>query len=120
MAGRYYSIYTDRRGCLALHRSGFSWTAALFPPLWAVPRRLWLACLGWLVIGLVARALLLEELVPHLPLFGRVGVTGIGFGAHLIESWVVGRFANPFHRWWLQRHGYVLIATAPSPEGDAT
>jgi hypothetical protein len=119
MANRHYSIYADCCGRLALHRSGFSWIAALFPPLWAVPRRLWLACLGWLMINLIARALLLELLAPHLPLLGLAGFTGIGFGAFLIQSWVIGRFANPFHHWWLHRHGYVLIATAPSPEGDA-
>jgi hypothetical protein len=37
----------------------------------------------------------------------------------LIEYWALGRFANPFHRWWLERHGHMLIAAAPPPEGAA-
>ena len=117
MADRYYSIYADRSGRLALHRSGFSWIAALYPPLWAVPRRLWLACLGWLAISLSAKALLLV-LLFHLPLLG-AGAGGIYLGAVLIERCVLGRFANSFHRWWLQRRGYVLIAAAPSAQGAA-
>jgi hypothetical protein len=117
MADRRYSIYADRSGRLALHCTGFSWIAALFPPLWAVPRRLWLACLGWLVIGLSAKALLLT-LLFHLPGLGRGAAIGIYLGAVLIEYWALGRFANPFHGWWLQRHGYVLIA-APPQEGAA-
>jgi len=117
MADRYYSIYADRSGCLAMHRSGFSWIAALYPPLWAVPRRLWLACLGWLAISLSAKALLLA-LLFHLALTGR-DIFGIYLGAILIECWVLGRFANSFHRWWLQRHGYVLIAATPPAQGAA-
>jgi hypothetical protein len=111
-------LYADCSGRLAMHCSGFSWIAALYPPLWAVPRRLWLACLGWLAISLSGKALLLAVLF-HLPLLG-AGVGGsIYLGAVLIERWVLGRFANSFHRWWLQRHGYVLIAAAPSAHGAA-
>ena len=115
MVDRYYSIYADRSGRLALHCSGFSWIAALYPPLWALPRRLWLACLGWLAISLSTKALLLA-LLFHLPLTG-ADVAGIYLGAVLIECWVLGRFANSFHRWWLQRHGYVLIAATPPAQG---
>ena len=130
MADRY-SIYADRSGRLTLHCSGFSWIAALYPPLWAVPRRLWLACLGWLAISLSAKALLLA-LLFQLPLLGAAGgiyigailierwaASGIYLGAILIERWVLWRFANSFHRWWLQRHGYVLIAAAPPAQGAA-
>jgi Protein of unknown function (DUF2628) len=117
MGGRYYSIYVDRSGRLALYRSGFSWTAALYPPLWAVPRRLWLACLVWLGINVIFKALLLA-LLFHLPLAG-ADVAGIYLAAVLIECWVIGRFANSFHRRWLQRHGYVRIAAAPSAHGAA-
>ena len=108
MADRRYSIYADRSGRLALHCSGFSWLAALFPLLWAVPRRLWLACLGWLA----AKVLFLAVLF-HVPVVGQAAALGIYLAAILLESWAVGRLANPFHRWWLHRHGYVLIA-APS------
>jgi len=111
-------LYADCSGRLAMHCSGFSWIAALYPPLWAVTRRLWLACLGWLAISLSGKALLLAVLF-HLPLLG-AGVGGsIYLGAVLIERWVLGRFANSFHRWWLQRHGYVLIAATPSAHGAA-
>jgi len=111
MAARRYSIYADRSGRLALHCSGFSWLAALFPPVWAVRRGLWLACLGWLTIDLPAKALLLAVLF-RLPVIGLTGALGIHLAAMVLEFWTVGRFANPFHHWWLRRHGYVLIAAA--------
>jgi len=119
MANRRYSIYADRSGHLVLHCTGFSWIAAIFPPMWAVPRRLWLPCLGWLAVSLGAKALLLT-LLSYLPILRAAGVVGIYLGVVLVEYWALGRFANPFHRWWLQRNGYFLVAAPLPPERAAT
>jgi hypothetical protein len=97
MAYRRYSIYSDRSGHLALHCAGFSWIAALSLPLWAVPRRLWLACLAWLAIGASAKALWLA-LHFDLPVLGRAGAIGIYIGVVLIEFWPWGK-RQTMKRW---------------------
>jgi hypothetical protein len=91
-----------------LHRTGFSWLAAVAWPLWALHRRLW-----WVLLLSLPLTLALHTFVNWA--IGLVpGVTPQGV---LALAWVIGwsfaagRWANALHERLLERAGYRMTAT---------
>lgn len=102
------SLYINPRGASVLHRSGFSWLAALAWPLWALHRRLWWVLLVSLPLTLalhtfVNRAI---ELVP-----GEMPQGALALAWVIGWSFVSGRWANRLHQGLLERAGYRMTAT---------
>ena len=102
------SLYINPRGASVLHRSGFSWLAALAWPLWALHRRLWWVLLLSfpLTTAVHAVANLAIGLVPGETTQGALALAWlIGW------SFVSGRWANALHQRLLERAGYRMTAT---------
>ena len=92
-------LYVDDRGRLAMNEAGFSWLAAISPPLWALQRHLYVLAVVALAIG------------------GAVNVW-LGSGAQAIAFLVqvaFGALANRLHRAYLERSGWRLTAEEPGP-----
>ena len=106
------SLYMNPAGKVVVHRTGFSWLAALALPLWALHRRLYLV----FIVLLPLTALLHNAVawVMH-------RVAGEMAGAWIAVLWLVawsvlaGRVANRGHRWWLTRRGFFMTATELPP-----
>ena len=102
------SLYINARGESVLHRTGFSWLAAVAWPLWALHRRLWWVLLLSLPLTAALHTVVngLIELVP--------GDTAQGLLALLwLVGWslAAGRWANALHRRLLEKGGYRMTAT---------
>jgi hypothetical protein len=97
-------LYVDARGRLTMNEAGFSWLAAISPPLWALQRRLY--ALAVVAIGLSAAI-----------------SVGLGGGAQsiafVLQFVAFGALANPLHRAYLERRGWRLTAEEPAalPQG---
>lgn len=106
------SLYIDARGASVVHRTGFSWLAALAWPLWALHRRLWWVLLASvpLTAGLHTAVNRAIELAPGESAQGLLALIWlIGW------SFVAGRWANALHRHLLERAGYRMTATELAP-----
>ena len=83
----------DRAEALRFVREGFTWSAALFAPLWMIVRGLWLALIIYLVgvaaVGLLASAIGLSDEMRAV-MFLALHVL-IGFEADQIERWTLAR-----------------------------
>jgi hypothetical protein len=97
----------NEAGDSVLNRTGFSWMAAIFPPIWAFQRRLYKTSVAALVVGIVVSHVnaLLPNGAPWIAL--QIGwilfqVLGAGFGA------------NPYHRVVLERSGYFVTSAEPA------
>lgn len=106
------SLYIDTRGRTVLHRSGFSWLAALASPLFALHRRLW-----WTLLASLPATMALHSVInlsiEQLP--GEVAQGLAALGWLLGWSWACGRWANDWHRRLLRRAGYTMTATELPP-----
>jgi hypothetical protein len=91
----------DRADRLAFVKDGYNWLAAIWPPLWMLAQRLWLALLAYVVIAAV--------LSLGLPALGLpAAVTGLVFlGCHLL----IGLEADSIMRWNLDRSGWQVVGT---------
>jgi hypothetical protein len=91
----------DRAEGLVLVRDGFSWSAALFAPLWMVAHRLWLPLLGYVVVAA------LIELVRE------AGIAASDWAtiAALALNVLVGFEADTLRRWSLARRGWVTLGS---------
>ena len=102
------SLYINPRGESVLHRTGFSWLAAVAWPLWALHRRLW-----WvLLLSLPLTAALHTVVNESIGLLQ--GDTARGVLALLwLVGWslAAGRWANALHRRLLEKGGYRMTAT---------
>ncbi|MFN3744444.1 MAG: DUF2628 domain-containing protein [Hyphomicrobiaceae bacterium] len=91
----------DRAEALRFVRDGFSWTAAIFTPLWLLFRGFWLALIAYIVVvtvlALGLRTLGISDEMSSL-FFLALHVL-IGFEADTIE------------RWTLRRNGWEMIGT---------
>jgi hypothetical protein len=100
-------IYIRASGDSALHRSGFSWTAALMFPLWALTRRLYKTAAVACIVLFV-----LSQLIP--PLFSLIRdpvVQLIAAIVYMLAYWLaLGLVASRWHRHVLERAGYVVTA----------
>lgn len=128
---------TDRAESLVFVKDGFSWSAALFAPLWLLAHRLWWPFLGYVVLSGLFELLRWSTMVDPgwVTLAGIVLHILIGFEADTLRRWsldrrgwrtlgsVSGRNAaeceRRFFEQWLP--GQPLIAPAPSlkPLGNA-
>lgn len=111
------SLFMNPAGRVVVHRTGFSWLAAMALPLWALHRRLYLA-----FIVLLPLTLLLHDGVGRLILRlteDEALVTLQALGWLLAWSVLAGRWANRAHRWWLERRGYAMTATELPEEASA-
>jgi hypothetical protein len=106
------SLYVDDSGRSSLHRSGFSWLAAIALPLWALHRRLWRTLIAVSLLSPFLHTLVghLNERVP-----GQVAQGLLALAWLLAWSLACGAMANRWHRHCLERAGYRVIATEPPP-----
>jgi hypothetical protein len=94
-------LYVNDRGDCVINDSGFSWFAAIFSPVWALHRRLYLLAL----------------------IIGGVGVISNLFDPITQFIWCVAQFVlfgllgNRIHRWLLQHRGWRVTAEEPEPSG---
>src|SRR5687767_12407826 len=89
----------DRAERLAFVRDGFSWSAALFTPIWLLAHRLW-----WPFAGYVAVQVLIA-------LLGQTAVVHPGWLtlASLALGLLIGFEADTLRRWQLARNGWSTI-----------
>jgi hypothetical protein len=106
------SIFANDQGRTALHRSGWSWLAALSLPLWALRRSMWrtLAALLFALPLLLTALDVAIKAIPDERTQGWLGLAGI-----LGWSIACGALANRWHLRNLHRAGYQLIATETQP-----
>jgi hypothetical protein len=91
----------DRAERLAFVKDGFSWTAALFAPVWLIVHRLWWPLLGYLLLGgSVALLRLGIALDPG-------WMTLAALALHLL----IGFEASTLRRWTLDRRGWRTIGS---------
>jgi hypothetical protein len=98
-------LYAHPDGRTTVHESGFSWTAALLPPFWALQRGLRALAALLFVFGALPGLLRLSELLPWYGSGALLVLLPLGYG------WL----AAPLHTWWLRRGGWVLTAEEPLP-----
>ena len=91
----------DRGERLAFVRDGFSWSAALFTPIWLLAYRLWWPLLAYVLAG--AAIELLRESVSF-----DVGWTSL---AGLALSLLIGFEADTLRRWSLGRRGWSTLGS---------
>lgn len=81
----------DRAEALVFVKDGFSWTAALFAPLWLILHRLWLPLLVYVVIaaalGLAQGAIAFDRRWVGLAMFA-VNLM-LGFEAGMLRRWTL-------------------------------
>ena len=98
----------ERGESLAFVRDGFSWRAAIFPPIWFAARGQWLGILIY-VAAVVLISLLLTA----------IGAKEDWAGLVIIALHVVFGFeAAEIQRWSLGRAGWREIATVSGPDRD--
>jgi hypothetical protein len=101
------AIYMNEAGDSLLHRTGFSWVAAIFPPIWALQHRPYKTCFATFAVGIfVSHA---STLMPN-------GAPWIGLKIAwiLFQVFGAGFGANPYHRIVLKRSGYFMTSAEPS------
>jgi hypothetical protein len=100
------SLYVSPKGQCVMHFSGFSWLAALVPLVWALHRRLY---------GLAALIL-----VYTMANNGLMELLGVNFQIFMLvlQFVVFGLFANRFHRFLLERRGWLRTEEESPRFGD--
>lgn len=102
---RRLALYAHPDGRTVLHQSGFSWTAMLALPVWALQRDL----RGVAAVAVVAL------LVPG-PLLLMLGASDV---MALLGSWLLmvgyGLLAPRLHAAWMHRQGWIVLAHEPLP-----
>ena len=92
------TLYADDRGRTVVHEDGFSWVAALWLPLWALQRRLYV--LSMLSTGWIATYLTISTIEP-------APTTTLAFVA---SQAIAGALASRYQRWILQSRGWLRVA----------
>jgi len=100
------AIYMNEAGDSVLHRTGFSWMAAIFPPIWALQHRLYKTFVAAIVVGAVVTHV--SALMPN----GAPWV-GLQIGWILFQLLGAGFGANLYHRAVLERSGYFMTSAEP-------
>ena len=91
----------DRAESFVFIKDGFSWSAALFAPIWLLAHRLWWPLLGYVVLsGLL-------ELVRWVIPFDPGWVTLAAIGLHLL----IGFEADTLRRWTLGQRGWRTLGS---------
>src|SRR5262245_44913056 len=96
----------DRAEGLVFVKDGFSWTAALFAPIWMIVHRLWWPLLGYVLVS--ALILWLDSQFD----------SGVATLASLALHLLIGLEAGTFRRWGLERRGFGTIGTVTGRTAD--
>lgn len=105
---RELRVYAGPHGECAISRSGFSFLAAMFFPLWALSKRLYKTSFGVAALSTVGDFLARRhELFASYP--------AIWFAIALLWFSLLGWFGPRWHRRMLERRGYVLVASTEVP-----
>jgi len=91
----------DRAESLVFVKEGFTWSAALFAPIWLLLHRLWWPLLGYVVLVGVLEAVRLIDIVNP------GWITLASFVLHLL----VGFEADTLRRWMLDRRGWRMLGS---------
>jgi hypothetical protein len=100
-ANQALAIYMNDAGKSVVHRTGFSWVAAILLPVWALQHRLYKTCVATIVINLLspyAEAFMAPRFRIGLDLFVILGA---------------GIIANTYHRIVLERSGFFMASAEP-------
>ena len=95
------AIYMNEAGKSVLHRSGFSWAAAIVLPIWALQHRLYKTCVATVVINA-----LLPQAYALMPIGAQIGL-------YLLQVFGFGFGANLYYRIVLERSGYFMTSAEP-------
>lgn len=101
------AIYMNDAGESALHRTGFSWVAAIAPPIWAFQHRLYKTFIAALAVGVFMTHA--NALMPNTAPW-----TGFRIGWILLQVLGAGFGANLYHRIVLEYSGYFMTSAEPS------
>src|SRR6476659_9265486 len=100
-------IYMHPSGDAAMHHSGFSWTAVIAFPLWALARGLYKTAVIWCGCLLVM-SLVLPRL---LGVIHGEALRALAACAYIAGYWLAAGFvAGWWHRIVLERRGYFVVA----------
>jgi hypothetical protein len=91
----------DRAEGLAFVRDGFSWSAALFAPIWLLAHRLWWPLLAYLITGGLIQLLAQSDIVE-------AGWLTLAWAA---LNLLVGLEADTLRRWSLGRRGWTTLGS---------
>jgi hypothetical protein len=100
------AIYMNEAGDSVLHRTGFSWMAAIIPPVWALQHRLYKTCPATTAINI-----LLSQMIALMP--NGAPQTGVRMGWFLFQVLGAGFGANLYHRIVLEHSGYFMTSAEP-------
>jgi uncharacterized membrane protein len=100
------AIYMNETGKSVLHRAGFSWMAAIVPPIWAFQHRLY-KTFGATIVIFTA----LDQAIALIP--SGAPRIGVQFGVALIQLLGIGFGANLYHRIVLEYSGYFMTSAEP-------
>ena len=98
----------ERAASMTFVRDGFSWSAALFTPIWMLVHRLWWPLLGYLA------AVTLIELVWQVVALHRGWLTLVTLALSLI----IGLEASTLRRWSLDRSGWNTLGAVSGKTAD--
>jgi len=89
-------------------KTGFSWWAAVLPPLWLLRHRLWLGFVLYMLFSTVfGFALELADIADP-------AATALGLALSLL----IGVSAHDFRRWTLSRHGWRTVGVLRADTAD--
>lgn len=96
----------DRAEVLVFVKDGFSWTAALFTPIWLIVYRLWWPLLGYVIVSAL------------LAWLGSTLASGWTTLASLALHLLVGFEADTLRRWSLERRGWRAVGSVTGRSTD--
>jgi hypothetical protein len=91
----------DRAAGMAFVRDGFSWSAALFAPLWMLAHRLW-----WPLLAYIVATTTLELIRQYIGLHSG-GLTLVTLALNVL----IGLEGGTLRRWSLARRGWTTLGT---------
>jgi hypothetical protein len=96
----------DRAERLVFVKDGFSWTAAVFTPIWLIVHRLWWPLLGYILLIVLCGWL------------GSLFDSGWSTPATLALHLLIGLEADTLRRWGLQRRGWRTVGSVTGRTAD--
>ena len=91
----------DRAESLRFVKDGFTWSAALFAPIWLIVRQLWWPLLAYVVI------IALFEVIRLVGIVDPGWITLMNIGLHVL----IGFEAGTLRRWSLERNGWRTLGS---------
>ena len=88
----------DRAESLVFVKEGFTWSAAIFTPLWMIVNRLWWPLVGYIIAVGTLEGIRLLEVVPA------TWPSLVSLALHIL----VGFEADTLRRWSLDRRGWTM------------